>query len=285
MLESANMQIIDGRKIRDGILAQLKSRVAALEFAPVFCDVIAGDDPASLQYVRMKERTAEALGIRTVPGIFPATITTEELVAEIQKIATTPEMAGLIVQLPLPASIDSRAVLDAVPNNLDVDAVGSETAEAFYSGNPIFSFPAAQAVLAVLDSLNLDLSQKNITVVGQGMLVGKPVTHLLRSRGFSINIVDSDTKNPEAFFRSADILITGVGKGHFITGDMIKEGAVIIDAGTSESNGGVVGDVDSESVSAKAGFLSPVPGGVGPVTVAMLMQNVVISAERIKNPL
>ncbi len=274
------MQIIEGRKIRDFILSDLQRKVQALPYAPVFCDVLVGSDPASVQYVHMKERVAESLGIKTVSGVFAATISTEELITEIKRIAQIEHMAGLIVQLPLPPHIDTQAVLDAVPENIDVDAVGKKSTEAFYTGIPNFIFPVASAVLTILDSLNLDLSNKKIVVVGQGMLVGKPVTHALQSRGFTVTAVDSDTQNAEAIFREADILITGVGKGNFITGDMIKEGVVVIDAGTSESNGGVVGDVDRASVEPKASALSPVPGGVGPVTVAMLMQNIVIGAER-----
>lgn len=274
------MILIDGRKIRDEILASLKTRVAGLPFTPVFCDVLVGDSTVSAQYVRMKEKIAEGLGIATHHAVFPADISTDALIAEIEKISAIPHMAGLIVQLPLPETVDRERVLNAVPVSMDVDATGHEASTRFYSGDPVFIFPTAAASVAVLDSQGIDLSDKKIAVVGQGMLVGKPVTHLLKSRGLDVVAVDKHTENPEEIFASSDVIITAVGKAGLIHGPALKQGVVIVDAGTSESGGGIVGDVDRESVEPIAGALSPVPGGVGPVTVAMLMQNVVISAER-----
>jgi methylenetetrahydrofolate dehydrogenase (NADP+)/methenyltetrahydrofolate cyclohydrolase len=273
------MQIIDGRKIRDEILESLKARVASLPFAPVFCDILVGDDPASAQYVRMKERTAESLGIKVERAVYPASITTREILSEIQRIAALPNMSGLIVQLPLPEHIDQKAVLDAVPKEIDVDAIGEETSALFYANKPSFIFPTAAAVLAVLDSTGTHLADKNVVVVGQGMLVGKPVAHLLKERGVSVIVVRQGTEHPEEIFKSADVLISATGQANLITGDMLKGNAIVIDAGTSESSGSVAGDVDVLSLGSFSGMLSPVPGGVGPVTVAMLMQNVVISAE------
>ncbi len=273
------MQIIDGKKIRDDILSGLKARVAALPNTPIFCDVLVGSDPASAQYVAMKERVAESIGIKTHTATFPADISTEVLVAEIKKIAALPHMAGLIVQLPLPAHIDQRAVLDAVPADIDVDALGSETSLSFYTGTPQFVYPTAAAVMAVLDAAGVALSDKNVVIAGKGMLVGKPVAHLLTRRGVSVVSVDADTPDTDKIFSKADVLISATGKAGLITGSMIQKHAVLIDAGTSESNGGIVGDIDRTSVEGRASMLAPVPGGVGPVTVAMLMRNIVIAAE------
>ena len=274
------MQIIDGRKVRDSILEKLKLRVASLPFQPLFCDVLVGGSEVSAQYVRMKEKIAESIGIKVVHGVFPGDITTADLKKELKRLGALRNMAGLIVQLPLPSGIDSRAVLDAIPANVDVDATGTESSDLFYTGKPNYLFPTAAASVTLLDSLNLDLAGKKIVVVGKGMLVGRPVAHLLTSRGLDVTSVDRDTPNPEEIFKSADVIITGVGKAKLINGGNIKQGVVIIDAGTSESNGAIVGDVDRETVEPIAGALSPVPGGVGPVTVSMLMQNVVVSAER-----
>ena len=274
------MQIIDGKKIRDEILAGLKSRVASLPTPPVFCDILVGSDPASRQYVSMKECVAESIGIKTHPAVFPADISTEALVSEIQKIAAMEHMAGLIVQLPLPTQIDQRAVLDAVPTAIDVDALGRESSLAFYTGTPQFVYPTAAAVLAILDSAGIDLADKNVVIAGAGMLVGKPVAHLLTRRGVSVVSVDADTPDADKIFSKADVLISATGKAGLITGSMIQKHAVLIDAGTSESNGGIVGDIARASVEGRAAILAPVPGGVGPVTVAMLMQNIVIAAER-----
>ena len=275
------MQIIDGRKVRDELLGTLAGKVQALSFKPVFCDVLVGENEVSAQYVRMKEKTAEALGLETYKAVFPGNISQDELVAEIKKIAAIPHMAGLIVQLPLPSALDTRAVLDAVPCNIDVDATGAETARHFYDNTPDFIFPTAGAVMHILDSLNIDLSQKKIVIAGQGMLVGKPVTHLLQNRGLQIEVVDKNTPNPENIFKTADILISAVGKQDFINGKDLKKDVIIVDAGSVESDGVVVGDVNQPSVADVASFISPVPGGVGPVTVAMLMKNMILSAEKL----
>jgi 5,10-methylene-tetrahydrofolate dehydrogenase/methenyl tetrahydrofolate cyclohydrolase len=274
------MKIIDGRKIRDEILAGLKPRIDALTFAPIFCDVVVGDDPASLQYVRMKEEVAKNLGIQIEQGIFPKDISTEDLITEVKRIADIPYMAGLIIQLPLPSHIDRDAVLSAVPLAIDVDVTGKEASDLFYANTPRFIFPTALAVLAALDSLSIETAQKKVVMVGQGMLVGKPVTHLLRMRGMDVATVTKNTENSEQIYKTADIVISAVGIPNLIKGEHLKQGVIVVDAGTSELEGGIVGDVDRASVEDVAFAISPVPGGVGPVTVAMLMQNIVLSAEK-----
>ena len=275
------MHIIDGRKIRDSILDTLKNRIASLSFTPIFCDVLVGNDPASTQYVKMKVQVAESLGLKTHPAAFPESITTDELISEIKKIAEIPKMSGLIIQLPLPAHIDTKRVLDSVPEVIDVDSTSSSAAEKFYSGNPIFIFPTAAAVMSILDSLNIDFRDKVVAVVGKGMLVGNPVAYLLKNRGTILFSLDSSSSNIEDILKTADVVITATGQTGLIKGEALKQGVIVIDAGASESDGTIAGDVDKDSVAGIASTLSPVPGGVGPVTVAMLMQNVVISAERI----
>lgn len=272
--------IINGRKIAKQILEDIKERVQALPFPPVFCDVVVGDDPVSLQYVRMKERTAESVGIKFRPANLLETITTEELIEEIENLNKVPHMCGVIVQLPLPPHIDKQAVLDVIDASIDVDCLGKNTSDLFYTGKSILGFPTALACMKVLDSTGVTLEDKNIVVLGHGMLVGKPVAHLLESRGLNVNVVTKNTDNSLDILKSADVIISGIGKGKFITGDKIKEGVIIIDAGTSEEDGGVVGDVDLDSVLSIASFVSPTPGGVGPVTVAMLLSNVLYVAER-----
>lgn len=273
--------IIDGRKLSKEILAQVKNEVSALSFEPVFCDVLVGDSPVSLQYVNMKRKKAEELGIRFHEAFFPADISTEDLVIEIQKINKIPNMCGVIVQLPLPESLDQEKVLDAVDSHLDVDCLSSITSEKFYNGDLFLGFPTALACIAILDSLNLDLKDKKIAVLGFGKLVGKPVTALLNFRNLNVEVVRSKTERKEEIIKEADILISGMGHGKYIKGDMIKEGAVLIDAGSSESNSGIIGDVDLDSVQGVASYVSPVPGGVGPMTVAMLLQNVLKVAKSI----
>lgn len=275
--------IIDGKKIRDNILENVKKGVADLPFQPVFCDVLVGSDPVSAQYVRMKGRTAESVGIHFHNADFKEDITTEELIAEIQKINNIPNMCGLIVQLPLPAHLDKKRILDSIPANIDVDCLGQEASTVFYNSSIDIGYPTALSCVHILDSLNLNLTDKKIVVVGQGQLVGMPVAHLLKIRGLSVDIAVRHTENKDDLLKNADIIISGTGAGKLITGDKVKEGVVIIDAGTSESNGSIVGDVDLESVQGIASYVSPVPGGVGPVTVAILLQNVLKVAQKKNN--
>ncbi len=273
------MKILDGRKIAADILDEVKLEVGKLPFQPVFCDVLVGGDPASAQYVKMKGGTAEKVGIKFRTANYPENISTNDLVAEIQKIGREQSMRGLIVQLPLPPSIDRQAVLDAIDPKIDVDCTGSVNTDLFYAGKAYVEFPTAAAVMKILDSAGINLRGKNILVVGFGQLVGRPVSFLLRQRGLKVEVARSKTENIDELMKNADVIISAVGKPKLITGDKIKPGSVIIDAGTSESQGGIVGDVDFESVKDAADFVSPVPGGVGPVTVAKLLFNVLKTAK------
>lgn len=279
------MKIIDGKKISQEILEEIKNEVTKLSFVPVFCDILVGEDPSSVQYVKIKAKTAESVGIKFHTASFPSTITTEELIKEIKLLNKIPNMCGIIVQLPLPEQIDRQAVLDSIDSRLDVDCLGKIASEKFYnnydSKNDL-AYPTALACMTILESLKLDLKNKKIVVLGKGMLVGKPVTALLQYKNLSPIVVASKTENKEEIIKQADIIISGMGKGKYITGDMIKAGAILIDAGTSESEGGIIGDVDLESVKNVAGFVSPVPGGVGPVTVAMLLGNVLKVAKNLR---
>jgi len=268
------MNIIDGRKIKGEILEELKSKVERLPFPPIFCDILVGEDTVSASYVRIKGKAAESIGIKFKTVNFPENITTEEIVEEINNLNKVPHICGIIVQLPLPSHIEVQTVLDAITPSLDVDCLGSFNSQNFYSDKGGVGYPTALACMKLLDSLNLNLKDKNIIVLGRGKLVGLPVTHLLESRSLVVTVVNSKTENSDLIIKEADVIVSAVGKGKFITKDTIKEGVVIIDAGTSEENGAVVGDVDMESVEGKASFVTPTPGGVGPVTVAMLLENV-----------
>jgi methylenetetrahydrofolate dehydrogenase (NADP+)/methenyltetrahydrofolate cyclohydrolase len=268
------MNIIDGRKIKQDILDKLKEEVSLLPFPPIFCDILVGDDPVSASYVRIKGRTAESIGIKFKTVNFPLSITTEEIVEEIENLNRVPLMCGIIVQLPLPSHIDTQTVLDAIDPKLDVDCLGQKNTFNFYNDNGDISYPTALACMKLLKSLDLRLDDKNIVVLGQGKLVGLPVAHLLKKDNLNVTVLNSKTEDQDTILKQADVIISAIGRGKFITGDMIKDGVVIIDAGTSEENGSVVGDVDMEIVKDKASFMTPTPGGVGPVTVAMLLENV-----------
>ncbi len=279
------MNVINGKQLKNEILAKVKQEVAVLSFVPIFCDVLVGDDPASKQYVQMKAKNAESVGIKFHNANFPASITTEELIKEIEILNKIENMCGIIVQLPLPEHLDKQVILDSINPELDVDCLGQVRTEKFYNnygGENDLGFPTAVSCMALLDSINLDLTDKKIVVLGYGNLVGKPVAALLKFRSLNPEIVRSKTENKEELIKEADIIISGMGKGKYITGDMIKEGAILIDAGTSEDGGAIVGDIDLESVKNVASYVSPVPGGVGPVTVAMLLKNVLTVAKNKK---
>ena len=268
------MQIIDGRKIAKRIQDEIKIEVAKLPFTPVFCDVLVGDDPASKQYVGMKAKMAERLGFKFRGAGFPADISTTDLISEIKKISQEHNMCGLIVQLPLPEGFDKQAILDSIDPKIDVDCTGKVNTDLFYAGQAYVEFPTAAAVMELLDSAKVDFKNKKCLVVGFGQLVGRPVSFLLEQRGLKVDVARSKTENILELMKEADVIVSAVGKSKLVTGDKIKPGAIIVDAGTSESDGGIVGDVDLESVKDVAGFISPVPGGVGPVTVAKLLFNV-----------
>ncbi len=295
------MILIDGKKIRDQILAIVGRETASLPFCPIFCDVLVGEDPSSKQYVAMKAKFAESVGMKFYKSEFSSSASTKEIESEIRVLNKIPDMCGVIVQLPLPSSIDREAILGAIDSVLDVDFLGLTAGKEFYEkyqkmpstlnilnvSKVTFDItlgpPAALACVSALDSLGLDLSKKEIVVLGQGELVGRPVAAILARRGFFVKTIVSDTTEKESILKKADVVISGIGKPGYIKGEIIKEGAILIDAGTSESAGGIVGDVDFESVKNVAGYLSPTPGGVGPITVAMLLKNVLkVAQDKIK---
>lgn len=273
-------QIINGRNIRNTILEDVKEGVKTLSFQPVFCDVLVGSDPVSKQYIDMKAKTAESVGIHFHHAEFKEEITTDELVEEIKNLNRVDNMCGLIVQLPLPAHLDKEIILNAIDQHIDVDCLGKDASNVFYNTDTSIGYPTALACMVIIDSIDFDLNNKNIVVMGQGELVGRPVTHLLKIRGLHVDTITRKTENKEELLKNADVIISATGAGKYLTGNMIKEGVLIVDAGTSESTGGIVGDVDTDSVVDIASAVSPVPGGVGPVTVSILLRNVLTVAKK-----
>jgi methylenetetrahydrofolate dehydrogenase (NADP+)/methenyltetrahydrofolate cyclohydrolase len=270
---------IDGKAIAEHIYSTVSRRVAALPFQPIFCDVLVGNDSASRQYVQLKKRIAEKVGMRFLSAEYPESISGSALAAEVRRLCTTPDLCGLIVQLPLPETVSKLEVLSAIQSDLDVDCLSQKNVGLFYQGRLSFVPPTPAAVLAVLDSvLRSDEQQRVCAVIGQGELVGRPVSYLLEARGWTVFRVTKDVQDPENIVRQADIVITATGVPKLVTASWVKPGAVVIDAGTAENEGSIVGDVDS-SVADVASYISPTPGGVGPVTVAKLLENVLRVAE------
>jgi methylenetetrahydrofolate dehydrogenase (NADP+) / methenyltetrahydrofolate cyclohydrolase len=270
MENNTDQKIINGNRIAGQLFADLKQRVNQLPFQPILCDVVVGDDPVSLSYVKIKEKKAKACGLEFSLVDLPETATETEVVAAIQTEQQKDNLCGLIVQLPLPDDLDAGRVLAAIDPQVDVDLIGSGT-------NLVP--PTAGAIMHILDSLPIDLSKEKILLLGQGNLVGKPVGKELAKRGLSFETATQTTPNTTELLRQATLIVCGIAQPKMLTGDMVADGVIVIDAGTSESGGSIVGDVDFDSLLSKARFLTPTPGGVGPVTVAKLLENVVIVAE------
>ncbi len=270
---------IDGKAIAEAILDSVAAQVKGLSYQPLFCDILVGDDEVSASYVRIKGKAAERVGMAFELVHLPEQSTTDDVVNKIHELQANPALAGLIVQLPVPDHIDRTAVLDAIDPAVDVDCIGSVANAKFYEGTAVLMPPTAAAIVHILDSLPDSIVDKRVLVIGQGELVGKPVTHVLKQRGCQVTIADRGTENLASITPHADVIISGTGQPGLLYGSMVKPGAIVIDAGTAESGGGIVGDVDFESVAPVASYVSPVPGGVGPVTVAKLLENVAKAAK------
>lgn len=278
-----SMNILDGKKISEMMLAGLRQEIGKLSFKPLLVDVLVGDDPVSLAYTNIKSKVVSGIGGDFRLLRLPANSTTRAVLSAMEKLRDEPRLCGLIVQLPLPQAVDKNGILNAIPPLLDIDCLGSENLAAFYAGRARYLPPTAAAILFLVEQLPVEMSKKDFLVVGQGDLVGKPVAFLLKGLGFSVTVANSKTRNLPDLCRAADVVISAVGQPRLIKGDMLKSNAAVIDAGTSEDSGSIVGDVDTASLREFSGWLSPVPGGVGPVTVAMLCRNLALAAKSRQN--
>lgn len=283
------MVLLDGKKLSQKILDEVKRDVSTMEKKLRLAVVVVGKDPVVEKFIQQKKRAAELVGIDVRIYPFEESITTNELRKRVAEIMHEEKNTGVIIQLPLPPQINAQYILNSVTPEKDVDVlsaralgnfvVGKSPTRASPSGYSPVMPPVAGAIKALFDEYKIDYKSKNIVIVGAGNLVGKPVALWLLNEKFTFSVVRSSTKGPEEFTTRADVIISGIGKHKFITGDIVKEGVVVVDAGTSESGGKVVGDVDFDSVAPKASFITPVPGGVGPVTVAILLKNLVTLAK------
>ena len=276
-------ELVDGKKIADRILNELKIDISKLHAAGIFPRLVVflvGEDPASVAYTKIKKKRAEEIGLKVDLISFPASVTRDELKGAIAKANKEKDVSGILVQLPLPDGLPAQEILDTVSPDLDVDCLNSSNKRSLIEGRVRFYPPAAAAILRILEDYDVRLDG-HIVLAGSGQLIGKPLAAMLLRKKISFEIANRQTENFAALAAKADILISAAGKPGLITGDIVKPGAVVIDAGAAGSEtGGIVGDVDVPSVSEKARLLAAVPGGVGPVTVAILIQNAVKSAER-----
>lgn len=275
-------RIIDGKSIAKELRESLAPRVAALKeqgITPGLTVIVVGDDPASAIYVRNKERACVKLGMNSQVLRFPAETTQEEILNTVRLLNQDDSVHGILVQLPLPRHIDEQAVLRAIDPDKDVDGFHAMNAGRLMNGEPGFVACTPKGVMRLLEVSGVELDGKNAVVVGRSNIVGKPMALLLLQKNCTVTIAHSHTKDLTAVTRSADILVVAVGRAGFITGDMIKPGAAVMDVGINRVGGKVVGDVDFESAKEVASCITPVPGGVGAMTIAMLMENTVEAAE------
>ena len=275
-------RIIDGKSIAKELRESLAPRVAALKeqgITPGLTVIVVGDDPASAIYVRNKERACVKLGMNSQVLRFPAETTQEEILNTVRLLNQDDSVHGILVQLPLPRHIDEQAVLRAIDPDKDVDGFHAMNAGRLMNGEPGFVACTPKGVMRLLEVSGVELDGKNAVVLGRSNIVGKPMALLLLQKNCTVTIAHSHTKDLAAVTRSADILVVAVGRAGFITGGMIKPGAAVMDVGINRVDGKVVGDVDFESAKEVVSCITPVPGGVGAMTIAMLMENTVEAAE------
>jgi len=270
------MTILDGRALSQKVMEDIKVEVLNYKkrgIVPGLAMILVGNNPASLLYVNMKAKACEQVGIYSINHRLPQEITEKKLLSVIEALNENPMIHGILVQLPLPEHIDESRVVEAVAPCKDVDGFHPYNMGRLARGNPCFISCTASGIMKLLEAYDIEVKGKDVVVVGAGNITGKPMALLLLNRGATVQVCHVFTKGLEDKVKNADIVVSAVGKEGLITGDMIKEGAVVIDVGIKKKGDSVVGDVDFGSVSSKASFITPVPGGVGPMTIAMLLHN------------
>jgi len=281
---AVSARIIDGKKIAAGIREEIRQRVLQLQEAtgkvPGLAAVLVGDDPASATYVRTKTKACHEVGVASRQLTPPGDIEQADLQRLIRDLNGDPEIHGILVQLPLPKHLDERAVLETVDPRKDVDGFTFANIGRLVENQPQFVPCTPAGIIELLDREGVEIKGKHAVVVGRSEIVGKPVAFLLLHRHATVTICHSRTADLAAETRRADILVAAVGRPRLITGAMLKAGAVVIDVGINRVDGKLVGDVDFESAVSVASAITPVPGGVGPMTVAMLLRNTLQALEQ-----
>jgi methylenetetrahydrofolate dehydrogenase (NADP+) / methenyltetrahydrofolate cyclohydrolase len=280
-------QILDGAALSKRLRAEFKTQADALALQgtrPGLAVILVGDNPASQVYVRNKIKACHEAGIKSFDFPFPADVSPQRVFDKIAALNQDPSVHGILVQLPLPSQFDESAVLAAIRPEKDVDGFHAANVGALTQGAPRFIPCTPYGVMKLLAETGADLNGKEAVVIGRSNIVGKPMALLLLHAGCTVTVCHSRTKDLKMHARRADILVAAIGKPKFVTADMVKPGALVIDVGINrlppESGGGLCGDVDFEAVKSIAAAITPVPGGVGPMTIAMLLANTLTSAER-----
>lgn len=268
--------ILDGKKLRDKILENISVRLANSEIKPTLAVILVGDDPASRIYVNNKKKTAEKIGIDSIVFEYTADVSEKEIIEKINSLNNDDSITAILVQLPLPEHISKDKIIDSIDPKKDVDGLTKYNTGMLFSGGKPYVYPCTpKGILAILDEYGIQIEGKRAVVVGRSNLVGRPVAQMLLDRNATVTMCHSKTVNLGEITRTADILVSAVGK-KIITADMVKDGAVVIDVGISKNvEGKLTGDVDFENILKIASYITPVPGGVGPMTIASLMSNTV----------
>lgn len=275
-------KLIDGKAIREQELDRLGRRVSELKsegISPSLAVIIVGSDPASRIYVNNKKAACERTGIISIEHALPEETTTAELLELIDSLNADPAVSGILCQLPVPKHIDVNAVLERISPAKDVDCFHPENAGRLSIGSGRLVPCTPMGMVTMLEHEGVDIAGKHCVIIGRSNIVGKPMAMLMLARNATVTVCHSQTRDLPSLTRQGDILVAAVGKAKFVTADMVKEGAVVLDVGMNrDGNGKLCGDVDFEAVKEKASLITPVPGGVGPMTIAMLMRNTVEAA-------
>jgi methylenetetrahydrofolate dehydrogenase (NADP+)/methenyltetrahydrofolate cyclohydrolase len=265
--------ILDGKKIADARQKILREEILSSGLSPRLATVIVGSDPASQMYVRMKHRACEQVGIGSVGMELPGDATTGQVVKAVTQLNGDTGIHGILIQLPLPKQVDTERVIAAVRPDKDVDGFHPYNLGLLFSGRPRFAPCTPKGIMTLLAEYEIKVAGSRAVVIGRSIDVGRPMSALLTNADATVTVCHSKTKDLAKELKAADILISAVGKAHFITREMVRRGAVVIDVGINQLNGKLVGDVDFEAVKDIASAITPVPGGVGPMTIATLMEN------------
>jgi len=271
--------ILDGKKVSEKRLERLKGEIKDSGLSPRLATVIVGNDPASQMYVRMKHRACESVGIGSAGIELPGDATTGTILEAISRLNRDPATNGILVQLPLPKQVYTEQVIASVRTDKDVDGFHPENLGLLFSGRPRFAPCTPQGIMTLLEEYHIAISSTRAVVVGRSIDVGRPMAALLTNADATVTICHSRTRNLTDETRHADILVSAIGKAHFVQADMVKPGAVVIDVGINQLEGKLVGDVAFDTVKEIASAITPVPGGVGPMTIATLMENTLKAAK------
>ncbi|WP_413536827.1 bifunctional methylenetetrahydrofolate dehydrogenase/methenyltetrahydrofolate cyclohydrolase [Carnobacterium divergens] len=275
---------MDGKGLADEMQVEMQEMVTELKnkgITPGLVVLLVGENSASQTYVKNKEKRAIALGFHSVVERYPATISEAELLEEIEKFNQDDDFHGILVQLPLPEHIDADKVLNAIDSTKDVDGFHPVNMGKLLIGKPDMIPCTPYGIMKLLARYNIDIAGKNAVIIGRSNIVGKPMAQLLLMEDATVTIAHSKTKNLAEVAKQADILVVAIGRGHFVTKEFIKPGAVVIDVGMNrDENGKLIGDVATSEVSEVAGFLTPVPKGVGPMTITMLLYQTIKNARK-----